>query len=462
MKSRAVPGIALRRSNSAGGHYFMSLHSGKRIHGYNWDELPIDEYVIERVESLAEEQEQPLMRDGVPNFEWTPGHTVGDIWDKDPGDILAIEPATQFIEEIVAEDEAPQLNEEEEQDVFINEDEAVIDDISDDGNEGLIFAPEDNIVSDDEAFIEDEVDTVDDIGAVAQTNEATEEVTVADVDDTPVSNDRPRRTNAGAGVERLQMDFSGKGYQAKREYNFATNSTSTEAKGEACISTDSYMKLACDVIFTQMTAKKGFKQYGAKAVAAMVKEFTQLNEGAVPGKPVVVPTDSNSLTATEKRKALRAVNLIKEKWNGDIKGRSCVDGSKQRRYLKQDESMSSPTAGLESLLVTLLIDAYEDRDVGTYDVPGAYLQASLAPKDNGERVLMKLVGEFVDIMCKVNPEHEKNVVYENGQKVLYMEIFQAIYGCIESALRWYELYSETLEKEGLSLILMTGVLPIRK
>ena len=39
-------------------------------------------------------------------------------------------------------------------------------------------------------------------------------------------------------------------------------------------------------------------------------------------------------------------------------------------------------------------------------------------------------------------------MYENGQKVLYMEILQAIYGCIESALRWYELYSETLEKEG--------------
>ena len=110
--------------------------------------------------------------------------------------------------------------------------------------------------------------------------------------------------------------------------------------------------------------------------------------------------------------------------------------------------MSSPTASLESLLTTLLIDAYEERDVATFDVPGAYLQASLAPRDDGERVLMKLVGEFVDIMCKVNPEHEKNVIYENGQKVLYMEILQAIYGCIESALRWYELYSETLEKEG--------------
>ena len=35
-KPRAVPAIALRRSNNTGGHYFMSLHSGRRIHGYAW------------------------------------------------------------------------------------------------------------------------------------------------------------------------------------------------------------------------------------------------------------------------------------------------------------------------------------------------------------------------------------------------------------------------------------------
>ena len=100
--------------------------------------------------------------------------------------------------------------------------------------------------------------------------------------------------------------------------------------------------------------------------------------------------------------------------------------------------MSLPTAAL--------IDVREYRDACTYDMPGAYLQASLAMKDNGERVLMKLVSKFVDIMGKANTEHVKNIVYENGQKVLCMEILQVMYGFIESALRWYELYSETLEK----------------
>ena len=55
---------------------------------------------------------------------------------------------------------------------------------------------------------------------------------------------------------------------------------------------------------------------------------------------------------------------------------------------------------------------------------------------------------LLTLMCKVNPERLKNVVYENGKKVSYLEVLQVIYGCIESSLRWYELYSETLSKEG--------------
>ena len=55
MKPRVVPAIDLRKSNSAVGHYFMNLHFGLRIHGYNLDELPIDDYTIKRVELLAED-----------------------------------------------------------------------------------------------------------------------------------------------------------------------------------------------------------------------------------------------------------------------------------------------------------------------------------------------------------------------------------------------------------------------
>jgi hypothetical protein len=96
----------------------------------------------------------------------------------------------------------------------------------------------------------------------------------------------------------------------------------------------------------------------------------------------------------------------------------------------------------------MIIDAQEGRAVQTFDVPGAYLHADM-PKD--ERLLLKLTGEFVDVMCKVNPEYIPYVRSENGKKVLYLKILKAIYGMIESALLWYELCSTTLEKMGFEI-----------
>ena len=113
--------------------------------------------------------------------------------------------------------------------------------------------------------------------------------------------------------------------------------------------------------------------------------------------------------------------------------------------------MTFPTASLESLVTKLLINAYEGRRVATYNTPGAFLQVTLSHNKSNERVLLKLTGDFVDIMCEVNPEHKKNIIYEKGKKVLYMEILMTIYGCIESALSWYELYSQTLEKQGFKI-----------
>ena len=56
----------------------MRLHSGKRIHAYKWDELPIYDYVIEKVESFSGDQGQPIMHDRLPNFEWTPRVEITD------------------------------------------------------------------------------------------------------------------------------------------------------------------------------------------------------------------------------------------------------------------------------------------------------------------------------------------------------------------------------------------------
>ena len=117
--------------------------------------------------------------------------------------------------------------------------------------------------------------------------------------------------------------------------------------------------------------------------------------------------------------------------------------------MKHGETISSPTVSLEAIIGTLLIDANEDRDVGIFDVPGAYLQAEMPAE---KKLLMVFRDEFVDIMCEVNPEYKKYVTTDkNGKKILYVKVLRAIYGCIESALLWYELYVKTLKGMGFKL-----------
>ena len=93
-----------------------------------------------------------------------------------------------------------------------------------------------------------------------------------------------------------------------------------------------------------------------------------------------------------------------------------------------------------------MIDAKEGRDVGIFDVPGAFLHPEV-PDD--KMILMVLRGPFVDMMCQVNLEFKKYICYDNkGRKMLYMQVLRSIYGCIEAAMLWYELYASTLKGLG--------------
>ena len=75
-----------------------------------------------------------------------------------------------------------------------------------------------------------------------------------------------------------------------------------------------------------------------------------------------------------------------------MKRRAVTDGSKQRIYMT-NENATSPTVRLESLILSLLIDSKEHRDVATADVVGAYMIA-----DMNDHVIVRLSGEVVDIM----------------------------------------------------------------
>ena len=56
----------------------MSLYTGKRLHSYNWQELPIDDETINRVEDLAKAEKAKRLTDNYPMFEWAPGVPIID------------------------------------------------------------------------------------------------------------------------------------------------------------------------------------------------------------------------------------------------------------------------------------------------------------------------------------------------------------------------------------------------
>ena len=124
----------------------------------------MDDYVIERVESLAEEEKQPLMHNGMPSFEWAPGMEVNDELEEEQNEPTLMQDKIEF------NSEEPMLEIEPlaDQEVFLresNQEPNHMVEIQDDdpppenepmNEEGLVVVNDDNIVSEEEDFVEKE------------------------------------------------------------------------------------------------------------------------------------------------------------------------------------------------------------------------------------------------------------------------------------------------------------------
>jgi hypothetical protein len=93
---------------------------------------------------------------------------------------------------------------------------------------------------------------------------------------------------------------------------------------------------------------------------------------------VFEPINIENLTSLERKRAMESLIFLTEKRNGDVKGRTCANGSTQREYVGRDEA-ASPTAVTESIIITSVIDAKEGRDIMTVDIPNAFVQTGVDP-----------------------------------------------------------------------------------
>ena len=152
----------------------------------------------------------------------------------------------------------------------------------------------------------------------------------------------------------------------------------------------------------------------------------------------------DEVTAEVREKALHYLMFLKRKQTGEVKGRGVADGRSQKSYVTKEE-LSSPTVLLNALMATCIMDAIEERQVTTVDIPGAFLQA-LWPK--GKDCYVKFEGVMVNIICKINKKYEKHVKkseYTN-KKFLYGKLNRALYGTILGVKLFYNKLSLELVK----------------
>ena len=114
--------------------------------------------------------------------------------------------------------------------------------------------------------------------------------------------------------------------------------------------------------------KAGLKKFNEKGKVSVLKEMGQLQH-----RKCWIPRKLENLTPLQMKRAMRSVTFLTEKRDGIIKTRNCIDGSSMRVWMPKDNT-ASPTVGLASSMTTCVIDAHENRDVATADVPNAFIQ----------------------------------------------------------------------------------------
>jgi hypothetical protein len=125
------------------------------------------------------------------------------------------------------------------------------------------------------------------------------------------------------------------------------------------------------------------------------------------------------------------------------------NGKPTQEWLTREDSMS-PTAALESIMLTVIVDAKEGCNVMSCNIPNAFIQAKLPNlgPDN-EQVIMKITGVLVDLLANMSPEvYGPYVVMDKHKGVIYVQVLRGLYGMLISSIIWYAKLQTDLEGNG--------------
>jgi hypothetical protein len=135
-------------------------------------------------------------------------------------------------------------------------------------------------------------------------------------------------------------------------------------------------------IMTQLSLKADLKEWGDKAFTAAQSEMKEFHL-----RNTCKPRHWRELIQDQRQTVLESHMCLKQKRYGKIKGRTMVGGKKQRNYISKEDA-SSPTLSTESVLLSCIIDAEEERDVAVVDIQNAFVQTRV---ENEKDILVEIV-----------------------------------------------------------------------
>ena len=196
--------------------------------------------------------------------------------------------------------------------------------------------------------------------------------------------------------------------------------------------------LVADVL--NISVKTAIKTHGDTAVESITKEIRQLWE-----KNAWTPVMKKEIPQEDRSRIIRSFMFLKEKFTAEglmdkLKSRLVANGKQQDRQLY--DTLASPTAALMSLLIVAAIAAHENRETATVDIGGAFLHA----KPNAANPIYVVLDKVMsDTMIKIDKNYER---YRDKKGEITVRLDRALYGCVESALLWYNHISNTLAAIG--------------
>ena len=453
--ARTVDAIALRPTgNAQGGYFFMRLDTWKRVSRHTWTELPMSDETIDLINDHGKTQSpdddvfifKRNDKSFLTSLAVSDSHLLHDIT-RDEG--ANINDNNNDINQIDEDDNASAIsnhtnNESDhnasDTDSLVQHDNTIEAPIRD--TDSLLSYSDDN--SDNISISDTSHNEV--RSATTNSHESTDSLdqAVHNIDST-INTDNiitPPDDQTRPGTRRYGMrPAQNPSYNEKDLQNNAFTLHITPAQQElpkapSTLPWDYRNKFA--YAFTQMSAREGLRRFGVKAAEALISEWKQLDE-----KKVFHGVKFEDTNYEQRSKALRLVQLIKQKRCGKIKGRTCADGRKQKEYIKEEDS-TSPTVSTEALLLTLMIDANEHRDVATADVPGAFLHS-----DMDEETFVVVDGALVDLLIQSNNKYAKYVhITKQGKKLVFLKLDKAIYGTVKAARLFFENLSGKLSDYG--------------